>query len=362
MQRLVVDIKNADEDKLLHGEKGAELASISSLGINIPQGFIITTEAYFEFIEQNNLRQKLNHLINAGAEKKAKKLILESVIPKNVFNEIFKAYRGLGKLFEDEFVTLNPSITDTNYYFKYSPIKIKGEAVLLQSVKEFWASYFDEENFLHRQSRNMSHFRTGIAILIQKDLKSDKTGSITADKGIQIVSKNKINEKESFQLLDIGQKIASLHYFSKKINWIIANGKIYVTDIGPSHYGVSKVAMPEAILRSDPLQDEHKENKSIGGIATGVAKIIDNKKDILSIKNGDVVIISSLKDYDQLKSLKRAKAVVVNSDIENQHIKMVLSQMGFPVVMGIYDKSFRNGMIVTVDARKGKVYQGEFKN
>lgn len=363
--RFVTSIKGAENNRYLLGEKASELALLSSAGINIPQSLVLTTEAYQHFLTENNLRQKLNHLINAGAEKKAKELILDSDIPQDLAYEIFNAYRGLGKLFSDESVTLSPSITDPHDFFRHTSIKVKGEATLIHSIKELWATYFDEEHFSHRQSRYLNHFKNSIAIIIQKSIKQNKSGSIAVDKGgNRIITTSKLSIKENDELLKIGQKIKDLYYFSKKADWVIEKGKIYIVSLGPTHVEAPQEIIAEEIPSQESVSDEVEiiEYGSIGGIATGVAKIVQNKKDIDNIRYGDIVILPAIKDYDQVKALKHAKAVVIESEIDNKHIKTVISHMGFPVVIGKPEGSLRDGMIITVDGTKGQVYQGEFKN
>jgi pyruvate,water dikinase len=43
---------------------GEMLQNIKSLGIKVPNGFAITTEAYHDFIKHNSLDEKINELIS----------------------------------------------------------------------------------------------------------------------------------------------------------------------------------------------------------------------------------------------------------------------------------------------------------
>ncbi len=336
--RFVVDIKKIDPDKNLLGQKGMELAALSAAGINIQDGFVITTDGYIEFINSNKIRQKTAHLINAGAEEKIQKLFSESNLPENLVNDIFSFYRNFGKLLGDSFVTLVPSITDQHDYFKYSLTKVKGEAALIKSIKDIWISYFDEDYFLHRKQRDLSHFRNSIAIIVNKDISYSKTGFI---ENKEIITKFKLSEKEKNELLQIRETVSTLHFFPKKILWGIFKKKIYVLDI------------------LDTYQDAKKENLStiqesitqvfsspIGGIATGMV-------------GKEIIIVSEL-DYDKLKEIKHAKGLVVENEITNPHIKIVLNQMGIPVVLG-KKSDIANGMIATVDGIRNDIYKGEFK-
>lgn len=64
MTKFVYDFKEGNKDqRLLLGGKGANLAEMTNLGINVPQGFIVTTEACTEFQKQNELWPELKEEI-----------------------------------------------------------------------------------------------------------------------------------------------------------------------------------------------------------------------------------------------------------------------------------------------------------
>lgn len=339
----VVDIRKAHEDKLLLGEYGFELATLTSLKINIPPSFVVTTEAYFEFLKENNLVQKIKHLLENFNDKTSayiKKTFLNSQFSEKLVNEIFNFYKNLG--WKDTEVTLYPSLTDP--YLKLPSKNAKGEAVLVSDIKDIWASFFDNELLSHRHQRNLNHFRTGIAIVVTKNLKYEKLGSIESG---EIKTSSRLSEKEKGEILEIEKKIKDQHYFSKKVNWTISSGKIYV---------VSLATLAEKVFQAShfPKVDEQiiaKPVSSMGsmdGILTGVI-------------GSEIMVIANL-DYHKLKDLKSAKALVIESDVTNPHLKIILQKMGIPVVIVTGQKiNLKNGQVATVDGRKNMVYKGDFK-
>ena len=51
--KLIYEFKEGNKDlKNLLGGKGANLAEMTSLGLNIPQGFTITTDACLKYFEE----------------------------------------------------------------------------------------------------------------------------------------------------------------------------------------------------------------------------------------------------------------------------------------------------------------------
>ena len=51
------------EDISLAGGKGANLGEMTKAGFPVPNGFIVTAKAYKDFIKQNDLQVKINHLL-----------------------------------------------------------------------------------------------------------------------------------------------------------------------------------------------------------------------------------------------------------------------------------------------------------
>jgi pyruvate, water dikinase len=57
--------KDVDRDDIsLVGGKGANLGEMVRVGFPVPNGFIVTAQAYYRFIAQNNLEQKISHLLS----------------------------------------------------------------------------------------------------------------------------------------------------------------------------------------------------------------------------------------------------------------------------------------------------------
>lgn len=334
----VVDLKKSLEDKHELGEYGHDLSILHSLKINIPNGFIITTDAYFDFIFRNNISKKVNHLLenlNEDTHKHIIKNILESEVHQDLINQIFKAYEGMG--WGEKYVSLFPSPTDVDLKLKEIN-HIKGEAVLLEEIKSIWASFFEEELFLFRHLRELSHFKTGIAIVVLEDLPIQKEGYIEESK-IVVKKGSKLTEKQEEELLNIENKILDHHYFSKRVHWIISSNRVYATATSPIA-GVIEVKKPEEKTVIQTISYTINLN---GGIATGVV--------------GEEILIEDKIDYDKLRNIKHIKGLVVKKEVENPHIKIVLSQMGFPVVID-RNADFKKGMIVTVDSTKNTVYKG----
>lgn len=101
-----------DNSKLIEaGGKNASLGEmfqkLSSKGINVPDGFATSSEAYWRFIEYNELKEFLRKPLNELDEKnynnlhqvgeKFRNKILEGNIPEDIENAIREGFNALKK-------------------------------------------------------------------------------------------------------------------------------------------------------------------------------------------------------------------------------------------------------------------------
>ena len=58
------DIKFADVAVV--GGKGANLGEMYSLGIPVPNGFVVTAKTYFDFIDTNSLKPQIKNILDSA--------------------------------------------------------------------------------------------------------------------------------------------------------------------------------------------------------------------------------------------------------------------------------------------------------
>ena len=59
-QKAVVWFRDVSKDDIpLVGGKGANLGEMTNAGIPVPPGFIVTADAYFDFVERSGLQSKI---------------------------------------------------------------------------------------------------------------------------------------------------------------------------------------------------------------------------------------------------------------------------------------------------------------
>jgi len=193
-KKYVVWFKDVDkQDIAIVGGKGANLGEMTKAGFPVPNGFIVTSEAYYHFIEANKLKEKIRiclHDLDVAKSKdlesasiKIKKLLISSPIPKEIAQEIFKAYFHLDhKLLKHPLVAVRSSATAEDLPTasfagqQETFLNIQGEANVLEKIRECWASLFTARAIFYRETSKFDHFKVGIAVPVQRMVESDKSG------------------------------------------------------------------------------------------------------------------------------------------------------------------------------------------
>ncbi|PIR42275.1 phosphoenolpyruvate synthase [candidate division WWE3 bacterium CG_4_9_14_0_2_um_filter_35_11] len=252
-------------DIAMAGGKGANLGEMYNAKIPVPNGFVVTSKAYYHFIETSGLKEKiLLELKNLDVENSKKlqtasdniiKLILKEQIAQEVQDEIKNMYHGLSGT-TDKQVAVRSSATaedlpEASFAGQQETyLNISGWREVVKSTKMCWASLFGARAIYYRARQGFDHFKVGIAVPIQLMIQSEISGimftinpltnnkdqiSIEAAYGLgqpvvsgeltpdqYFVSKNgyKIEEKfiipQTWQLTQKGRITISKHYQKKQ--------------------------------------------------------------------------------------------------------------------------------------------------
>jgi len=178
----------------LVGGKGANLGEMTQAGLPVPQGFIVTAEAYFDFLKANKLDQLVRKTLAGLDAEKTKDLneaatLLQKAIqthplPKALVESIEKAYEEM----HQGAVAVRSSATaedlpDASFAGQQATfLNIEGNQQLIKAIRECWASLFEARAIYYRIANNFDHFKVGIAVPVQKMVESEISGIMfTAD-------------------------------------------------------------------------------------------------------------------------------------------------------------------------------------
>lgn len=169
------------------------MGELTRAGIPVPPGFVVTAEAYFDFIKATGLRdvikQKLKNLdvnetkkLNQVAQE-IQKEILSKPMPYELAQEITSAYK---KLYTNNassiFVAVRSSATaedlpEASFAGQQKTfLNVSGSEEVVKTVRRCWASLFEARAIYYRQVHKFDHMRVGLATPIQKMIQSEKSG------------------------------------------------------------------------------------------------------------------------------------------------------------------------------------------
>ena len=100
------------------------------------------------------------------------------------------------------------------------------------------------------------------------------------------------------------------------------------------------------------------------GSVVGKAVVANSAEEANSkVKEGDILVAKTT-DPDYMPAIKKASGLVVEASGLTSHAAVVGLSLGIPVVVGTTDatEKISDGSTITVDARRGAIYQGEISN
>jgi pyruvate,water dikinase len=204
------------KDVSLVGGKNASLGemrrALTKKGINIPDGFAITSEAFWEFLESSkfkaqsskpqsktqNLKNIIKNILNSidvknikdltKKSKQIRNLILNAKFPKDLEKEIIKAYQILTKHYTlttsrylDVAVRSSATAEDlpsASYAGQLeSYLNIRGEKQLLETVKKCFASLYGARTISYSFDHEIDHKKIAVSVGAQKMIRSDKAAA-----------------------------------------------------------------------------------------------------------------------------------------------------------------------------------------
>ncbi|MBX4205700.1 phosphoenolpyruvate synthase [Candidatus Microgenomates bacterium] len=295
------------------GGKGANLGEMTKAGFPVPNGFAVTVESYDLFLQQNNLSGFINETIKSvdandpkqldSASKAIQKKIIQSKIPDIVAHEVHASYKKLSGTFKKALVAVRSSATAEDLPGmsfagqQATFLNIKGDANLMNSIRECWASLFTPRAIFYRNENKIDTSKVKISVMVQKMVQSvvsgvmftvnpvtqDKQsivvdavwglgemivqGSVIPDhyvvqkdtfailskeisdqsiqlirvgettKETQVPEKIRDNQKISneiiIKLAKIGQKLQDHYYYPQDIEWAYDEKEVYITQTRP---------------------------------------------------------------------------------------------------------------------------------
>lgn len=178
------------------GGKGANLGELTNAGFPVPGGFIVTAQAYFDFLGKTDLKSQISEILkglNVEDSKdlqdravKVQDLIKKADFPEDLAHEIVQNYHKLAKETgtekKDLYVAVRSSATaedlaDASFAGQQATyLNILGDIPVLHAVLKCWASLFEARAIYYREDKGFDQLEVGIAVPVQKMVNSEKAG------------------------------------------------------------------------------------------------------------------------------------------------------------------------------------------
>ncbi len=175
---------------------GEMISALKSRQIRVPNGFAVTAQAYWHYIDHNALREPLQKILNslpnspvsadlqkAGAQ--IRQRILQGAIPADLRDELCAAYKKLSQEYGmtacDVAVRSSATAEDlpTASFAgqQESYLNVRGEDELCLSYQKCLASLFTDRAIVYRREQGFDDFQVALSVGVQKMVRSDKACS-----------------------------------------------------------------------------------------------------------------------------------------------------------------------------------------
>ncbi|WP_237980020.1 phosphoenolpyruvate synthase [Bacillus thuringiensis] len=183
MSSFVLDFQEIEKTQLsLVGGKGLNLGELSNMqGIQVPEGFCVTTIGYEKAIEQNEeLQTLLQQLTKLKKEeraqigemsKKIREVIMGVEIPSDVVESVFQYLSRFGN--EHAYAVRSSATAEDLPYASFAGqqdtyLNITGKEAILQHIRKCWASLFTERAVMYRMQNSFEQNQVSICVVVQK--------------------------------------------------------------------------------------------------------------------------------------------------------------------------------------------------
>ena len=175
-QRLVVPLSTLGAHDLpIAGGKGANLGELIHAGFPVPDGFVITTDAYVAAASAAGVDPK----DATGARAK----LIDMTMPAEVANAVRDAYRALGGRVAVRSSATAEDLPEASFAGQQDTIlDVEGDDALLDAVRRCWASLWNERAVSYRATHAVDERALRLAVVVQRMVPASIAGVLfTAD-------------------------------------------------------------------------------------------------------------------------------------------------------------------------------------
>mgnify|MGYP006315298687 CR=1 FL=1 len=197
MSSLVLSFQEIEKTQLLLvGGKGLNLGKLSKIqGIQVPEGFCVTTVGYQKAIEQNETYHALlDRLTMLKVEdrdqigeisRKIRQIIMEVEIPSDVVKAVTHYLSQFGD--EHAYAVRSSATAEDLPHASFAGqqdtyLNIIGKEAIMQHISKCWASLFTDRAVIYRMQNGFDHSQVYLSVIVQRMVFPQASGILfTAD-------------------------------------------------------------------------------------------------------------------------------------------------------------------------------------
>ncbi|MGI6565312.1 phosphoenolpyruvate synthase [Methanosphaera sp.] len=172
-----------------------------------------------------------------------------------------------------------------------------------------------------------------------------------------------LTDSDLEQLTQLGRRIQKHYGAPMDTEWGIENNKVYMLQARP----ITTLGNITEEKSSSSLDEEEREIivRGLGaspGMISGTVKIIKDLDELDKIVDGDI-LVTTMTTPDMVPAMKRANGIVTDEGGVTCHAAIISRELGIPCVSGTGEATsvLKDNQVVTIDGKKGLVFEGEFK-
>jgi pyruvate, water dikinase len=382
------------------GGKGGNLGELTRAGLPVPDGFVVTSDAFLTALDANGLREQLRRDFTETQRnapealdqrsKQMRELVRSLTLPPGLCAAISDAYAKLGpdaRVAVRSSATSEDSATTSFAGMHESFTNVSGLAPLLDRVRDCWASLYGLRALTYRRAQRMAE-EPQLAVVVQRMVDSTRSGVIftvdpvTRDRNTLVIeaafglgevvvggqvevdtyhvdrTKLELNDSrighKAFKLIrdaagteqrvPLSDAEAEKRVLSEQEARDLAKLALRVE----AHYGQPQdVEWAECdgryfLVQTRPittLESKTALARGLGaspGIAQGHVRVLHSAADGLQLKDGEV-LVAPMTSPDWVSVMRRAAAVVTDSGGMTCHAAIVSRELGIPAIVGASD-------------------------
>jgi pyruvate,water dikinase len=169
------------------GGKGASLARMSSAGLPVPPGFVVSAAAFEAFLSAHDAAGRVGALLEGldvhdqaaldAAANEIRQLICDSAMPADLETAIRDACQALGGT---RVAVRSSAVSEDGEAASFAGqqetfLNVKGADAVLTRVKDCWASFFSPRALFYRAQKGVIA-DTRMAVVVQEMVAAEKSG------------------------------------------------------------------------------------------------------------------------------------------------------------------------------------------